>query len=154
MPDLNIKVSSELIAGIAMFISFFSYLESRKSRREQGQAFLFIDLMQVESRLYVVVKNIGNTFAYNVEITVSEPFVNRFSNLRLIQPGTLYRYDLLDSQEAGAYPTEVMFSINYLDRYSKRKVIRKTFRFKLVDYLKYDISYNNVFGVYDISKTY
>lgn len=154
MQNLNVDVTSACIAGLAMAISFFSYWESRKTRREQGQAFIFIDLMQMESRLYVIVNNIGNTFAYDVEITVSERFVNHFSNLKLIQPGSLYRYPLIDSQKAGDYPPEVIFSISYKDRYSKRKDIRKEFSFMLVDYLMYDVSYNEVLVGYDISKTY
>ncbi|WP_019851325.1 hypothetical protein [Desulfitobacterium sp. PCE1] len=154
MPEWTMQVVSAVIAGMAMVISVLSYLLSEKVRKEQGQAFLVIDMMQIASRLYVVVNNTGSTVAYDVKILVSKPFVNRFSNLRFIQSGATYRYPLLDSQEASRYPGEVTFSISYLDCYSKGREIQKTFCFKLVDYLSYDIVYNQELGGYDINKTY
>lgn len=143
-----------IISSIAMIISFFTYRLNVKLRKEHGQAFIFIDIVQIESKLYVSVNNAGNTFAHDVKITASEPFVNRFSNLRLIQPNTVYRYPLLESQNTSDYPAEVTFSISYLDRYSKKRATQKVYSFKLLDYLKYDVSYNSEVGAYDISKTY
>lgn len=142
------------IAGLAMVISFFSYCESRKLRKEQGQAFLFADIMQMDSTLYVIVCNIGETFAYDVRITVEEPFVNRFSNLRLLQPGISYRYSLLNSHDFSEYPAELKLTISYHDRYARWKTVKKGFQFNLVDYLKYDVSFDNMHDIYDISKSY
>lgn len=42
----------------------------------------------------------------------------------------------------------------YHDYYSQRHFIKKEYKFKLVDYLKYDINYNRDFNCYDIKKSF
>ena len=145
---------TEFIAAVALLVSLLAYCLNRKLRKEQGQALLFVDLMQIDAKIYAVITNIGKTFAYDVTITVSAPFANRFSNLKLIQPGVTYRYLLLDSTDTADYPESLTFKILYHDYYSKRKLACQSNHFKLLDYLKYDVSYHRDYDVYEINKVY
>lgn len=145
---------SEIIAALALVVAILAYFESKKLRKDQGGALLFIDMMQINSNLYVVIHNIGNSYAYDVKVELTEDFANRFSNLRLIQPLVSYQYVLLNSQDVSKYPREVIFNISYRDRYFKKKPKIEKFRFVLTDYLQYDVQYNSTLHTYNINKTY
>lgn len=145
---------SDVIAGISAIIAIFSYLEGRKLRMGQSRAFLYMDMMQIESDIYVVIRNIGHSPAFDISITVNKPFSNRFENLKLIPPTVSYRYLLLSRKEANQYPKEVIFSVKYRDAYSKSSYRNECYRFTLADYLKYHIGYDAESNSYDIKKTY
>lgn len=149
-----IDVVSACIAAAAMVISFFTLWENKKLRQEQGQARIFVEVMQMDLVLYLVLHNIGGTYANDVNITVSEPFVNRFSNLSIIPPGTTYRYSLLDAHDINLYPAELHVTVSYHDRYRLKKTEKKSFKFKLVNYMQYDLAFNEKLKVYEIHKTY
>lgn len=149
-----IDIVSVCIAAAAMVISFFTLWENKKLRQEQGQARIFVEVMQMNFVLYLVIHNIGGTYANNVNITVSEPFVNRFSSLSIIPPGATYRYSLLDAHDINLYPAELHVAVSYHDRYRLKKAKKKSFKFKLINCMQYDLSFNEELKVYEISKTY
>lgn len=85
-------------AGLALIVSTLSYSESRKTRIEHGCSYLTFELMRINNQMYLFFSNIGNIFAYDVNITMSEPFVNVFENLKIIRPGCIYRYCLMSNK--------------------------------------------------------
>ena len=139
-----IDMAVAVISVFALFVSYFSYKESRKARIEFGQSFLSINLIQISGELYAVLRNIGNTYAYDLEINVSDNFVNGFESLSILQPNTAYGFLLLNAHNVSQY--------HYY--YSQKKFIEKKFAFKLVDYLRYDMHYNTEFQYYDIKKSF
>ena len=145
---------STITAGISAIIAIFSYQESKKLRMEQSRAFLYMDMMQIDSDIYVVIHNIGHSPAFDISITVNEPYSNRFENLKLIPPTFSYRYLLLSRKEASQYQKEVIFSVKYKDVYSDPLYREERFPFTLADYLKYHIAYDAESNSYDIKKTY
>lgn len=149
-----IDMAVAVISVFALFVSYFSYKESRKARIEFGQSFLSINLIQISGELYAVLRNIGNTYAYDLEINVSDNFVNGFESLSILQPNTAYGFLLLNAHNVSQYPEKVVFKIKYHDYYSQKKFIEKKFAFKLVDYLRYDMHYNTEFQYYDIKKSF
>lgn len=152
--ETSLEPISILIAAFALIVSIFAYIENRKSRIENGQAYILFELFQVESKVYIVISNIGNTFAYNVNINISEPFINVFDNLNTIRPNCSYRYCLLDKAEIASYPETVTISISYNDFYSSRHAIKKRYSFCLIDYLKFNIEYNQKDSCFDIKKSF
>lgn len=155
---MNIKSYMELatvmVSVIALFISHLSLKESKKARIELGRAFLSMELIQTPEGLYAMLRNIGNTYAYDTKVTVSADFVNGFENLSIIQPGCTYRFLLLNNQNISDYPEMITFTVSYHDYYSPKYYIEKVFKFKIIDYLKHDISYNKDFNCYDIKKSF
>lgn len=154
MENNYIDIISVCVTALAMIITFFTLLENRKLRLEQGQADIFVEVMQINFTLYLVIHNIGETYANKVEIIVSEEFVNRFSNLTVIPPRATYRYSLLEVNNIDQYPPELYVEVSYCDRYTLKKAKKKIFVFNLIDYIHYDISYNSELKIYDINKTY
>ena len=146
--------ASDVIASISSVIAIFSYLESRKLRMGQSRAFLYMDMMQIDSDIYVVIRNIGCSPAFDILIEVNEPYSNRFENLKLIPPTVAYRYLLLSRKEANQYQREVKFSVKYRDAYSKSSYRKQYYHFALANYLKYHIEYDAESNSYDIQKTY
>lgn len=143
-----------IISLIALIISYFSFKESKKARIELGRAFLSMDLIQTSDGLYSILCNVGNTYAYDVEVTVSDHFVNGFKNLSVVQPSRTYRFLLLNGQNISDYPEIITFTVKYHDYYSQKRSIKKVFKFKIIDYLKYDMRYSKDFDCYDIEKTF
>lgn len=152
--EIYIDIAVAIIAGIALLVSYFSYKESKKMRLESGRAFLTIELLQTKEGLYALLSNIGNTCAYDMTISLSDCFTNGFKNLNIIRPGYSYRFLLLKGQDISAYPEEIKFELIYNDCYSPKHGIRKAFSFKIIDSLKFDISYNHDFDCYDITKSF
>lgn len=142
------------IAGVALIVSVLCYFENRKTRIEHGSAYLTVELMQINSKLYLILSNIGNTFAYDMQIKISAPFVNVFQNLKSIRPGCSYRYCLLDNNDISTYPEVIEIVIEYHDYYTPKRIIKKTFSFRLFDYLKFDVICNQEYSCYDISKSF
>lgn len=148
------ELATIIISVIALLISYFSFKESKRARIELGRAFLSMELIQTNDGLYVLLHNIGNTYAYDVKVTVSENFVNGFENLSIIQPSSTYRFLLLSNQNISDYPETITFIVKYHDYYSSKYFIEKIFEFKIIDYLKYDMSYNKDINCYDIKKSF
>lgn len=149
-----IEIGTLLISLLSLGVSIFSFKESKKARIELGQAFLSMELIQTSEGLYSILRNIGNTYAYDVKITVSKDFVNGFKNLSIIQPDSTYRFLLLNNQNISDYPEVIKFTIKYHDYYSPKNFIDKVFEFQIIDYLKYDVTYNKDFDCYDIKKSF
>lgn len=152
--ELTTKIVSILISIIALFVSYFSLKESKKARIESSQAFLSMDIVQTSEGLYAVLRNIGKSCAYDVNVFVSANFVNGFENLSTIQPNSVYRFMLLQPQNVSNYPEIVTFTVQYHDYYSQKRLIEKSFKFKIINFLKYDIEYNNNLNCYDIKKSF
>ncbi len=149
-----IEIISTMVSVVALLVSYFSFKESKKARIELGQAFLSMNLIQTQEGLYVLLRNIGKTYAYDVKVSSSENFVNGFENLTIIQPDSVYRFLLLHPQNLSDYPEQITFTIQYHDYYSPKNFINKIFKFKIIDYLKYDTEYNTELNCYDIKKTF
>lgn len=152
--QLYIDSAAVVVAVFALFISYFSLKESKRARRELGQAFLSMQLLQTTEGLYVTLNNIGNTYAYDVTVTTSENFVNGFEKLSIVQPNHTYRFLLLNNQNIYNYPEKIVFKVQYHDYYSPKIFIEKIFEFKIIDCLKYNINYNKDFNCYDINKAF
>ena len=146
-----IDLAAVIVSVIALLVSYFSYKETKRARIELGQAFLSMELIQNSEGVYVLLHNLGNTYAYDVKVSVTKEFVNGFENLNILQPGSNYRFLLLNNQNISEYPEIITFTVMY---YSQRHFIKKEYKFKLVDYLKYDINYNRDFNCYDIKKSF
>lgn len=119
-----------------------------------GQAFLSMDLVQTSEGLYAMLRNIGRSCAYDVNVITSANFVNGFENLSTIQPDSVYRFLLLHPQNVSDYPEIITFTIQYHDYYSTKCLIKKIFEFKIIEFLKYDMEYNENFNCYDIRKSF
>ena len=152
--QFNTELVSILVSTIALLISYFSLKESKKARIEMGQAFLSMDLIQTSEGLYAMLRNIGKSCAYDVNVITSANFVNGFENLSTIQPDNVYRFLLLHPQNVSDYPEIITFTIQYHDYYSTKCLIKKSFEFKIIDFLKYDMEYNENFNCYDIRKSF
>lgn len=150
----ELNTFSVWISAIALLVSFLSFWESRKTRIQQGQAFLTIELIQNKNTIFVLMKNIGNTFAYNIKISVTEPYPNYFENLKSISPNTCYRYALINNLEIADYPEEIKFILEYNDIYSAIKTKKVYFGFNLINHLKYRVSYSRESGCYEIDKAF
>lgn len=150
--DLVTRIISIFVSVIALFISVFSLRDSKKARKELGQAFLSMDLIQTADGLYAMLRNIGKSYAYDVNVLVSPNFVNGFENLSTIQPNNVYRFLLLHPLNISNYPDIVKFTIQYHDYYSPKCLIEKSFEFKIMDCLKFNMEYNKNFNCYDIKK--
>lgn len=149
-----LDIISILVAGVALIVSVLCYFENRKTRIEHGRAYLTAEIMQINSKLYLVLSNVGNTFAYDMEIKMSDAFVNVFENLKTIRPGCSYRYCLLDNNDISTYPDIIEIIIKYHDYYSPTFAIEKTYSFKLIEYLKFDVIYDQKYSCYDIKKSF
>lgn len=149
-----IDLAAVIVSVIALLVSYFSYKETKRARIELGQAFLSMELIQNSEGVYVLLHNLGNTYAYDVKVSVTKEFVNGFENLNILQPGSNYRFLLLNNQNISEYPEIITFTVMYHDYYSQRHFIKKEYKFKLVDYLKYDINYNRDLNCYDIKKSF
>jgi len=152
--QIYINLAGVIVSVIALLVAYFSFKESKKARIELGQAFLSMDLIQTSEGLYAMLCNIGKTYAYDVNVTVTVNFVNGFENLTTIQPGSAYRFLLLHSQNVSDYPEHIKFTVQYHDYYSPKHLIEKNFEFKIIDFLKYDMEYNKNFNCYDIKKSF
>lgn len=152
--EAHLDFISISIAGVALIVSVLCYFENRKTRIEHGRAYLTVELMQTNTKLYLILSNIGNTFAYDMEIKMSEHFVNVFQNLKSIRPGCSYRYCLLDNNDIGTYPEVIEVVIKYHDYYTPKHIIKKRFSFKIIDYVKFDVVCNQEYSCYDISKSF
>lgn len=152
--NMNTDIIAVIIAGIALIISYLSYLESKKNRLEYGRAFLAMELLQTKTGLYAIISNIGNTYAYDMKVTSPSCFTNGFDNLETIRPGYTYRFLVMNGQDVSNYPEEVSFLVTYRDYYSSKHVTKKEFCFKLVDHLKFNVTYNQEFQCYDITKSF
>lgn len=150
----HIELATLIVSVIALFISYVSLKESEKARIESGRAFLSMELIQVSEKLYVILRNIGNTYAYDVEVIATADFVNCFESLSTIQPGSTYGFLLLNSQSVSHYPETITFKIKYHDCYAPKHFIQKEFTFNIIDYIKYDVTYNKEFDYYDIKKSF
>lgn len=149
-----IELAAVIVSVIALLISFLSFKESKRARIELGQAYLSMELIHTSEGLYAMLRNIGNTYAYDVKVSASQDFLNGFENLSIIQPDHLYRFLLLNRQNVSLYPESVVFTIKYHDYYSQKHYIIKEFKFKIMDYLKYDVEYNKDFNCYNIKKSF
>lgn len=149
-----IELATVIVSIIALLISFLSFKESKRAHVEVGQAFLSMELVHTPEGLYAMLRNIGNTYAYDVNVSVSKDFLNGFENLSIIQPNNIYRFLLLNRQNISLYPEIIIFTIKYHDYYSQKKFIVKEFKFKIMDYLKYDIEYNKDLNCYNIKKSF
>ncbi len=152
--ELAINITSILVSAIALLVSYFSLKESKKARIEIGQAFLSMDLIQTSEGLYAMLRNIGKSCAYDVNVITSANFVNGFENLSTIQPNSVYRFLLLHPQNVSNYPEIITFTVQYHDYYSTECLVKKIFKFKIIDYLKYDMEYNKNYNCYDIKKSF
>lgn len=152
--EFTTKIVSILISIIALVVSYFSLKESKKARIESSQAFLSMDLIQTSEGLYAMLRNIGKSYAYDVNVFVSANFVNGFENLSTIQPDSVYRFMLLQPQNISNYPETVTFTVQYHDYYSPKRLVEKSFKFKIINFLKYNIKYNNNLNCYDIKKSF
>jgi len=152
--QFNTEIVSILVSIIALLVSYFSLKESKKARIEMGQAFLSMDLVQTSEGLYAMLRNIGRSCAYDVNVITSANFVNGFENLSTIQPDSVYRFLLLHPQNVSDYPEIITFTIQYHDYYSTKCLIKKIFEFKIIEFLKYDMEYNENFNCYDIRKSF
>lgn len=152
--ELELEFISLCIAGGALIISLLCYFENRRIRIEHGEAYLIAELMQIDSKLYIMISNIGNSFAHNLQISMSEPFVNVFENIKTIRPGCSYRYCLLDNNNISTYSEIIEIVIKYQDYYTSMNTKEKIFSYNLTDYLKFDIMYNQHLSCYDISKSF
>ena len=149
-----IDLAAAIVSVIALIISYFSYKESKRTRVELGRVTLSMELIQTSEGLYVLLHNLGNTYAYDVTVSVTQDFVNGFENLTILQPCSNYRFLLLNNQNISAYPEKIVFTIKYHDYYSPKYFVTKEFQFKVINYLKYDIHYNKDFNCYDIKKSF
>ncbi len=154
LPQVDFEPVSIAIAFLAFFISVLGYFESRKIRIEQGRAYISAELVQIDSKIYLMLSNIGNTFAYNLQVNIPDAFVNPFQNLKVIRPKCSYRYHLLDRDEMASYPEIVTITISYNDYYATKKAIKRKLEFHLTDYIKADIDYDAKFDCYDIRKSF
>lgn len=148
----NKDLISIVISIIAVMIAYCSWKESKIIRIESGQAFLSISLIQISGKIYAILQNIVNTYAYDIEIKNTDDFVNGFEKISILQPGDKYGFLLINSSELSQYPEVVSFNVKYHDYYSKKHFIKKNFDFNLSDYVKYNIQYNDEFHYYDIKK--
>lgn len=152
--DISLDFISVIIAGMALIVSVLCFFENRKTRVEHGCAYLAMELMQIDSKLYLILSNIGNTFAYDMEVKMSDSFVNVFENLKIICPGCSYRYCLLNNNDISTYPDNIKIVIKYHDYYSPKCMIKREFSFNLIDYLKYDVVCSQTYSCYDITKSF
>lgn len=83
----NKDLISIVISIIAAMIAYCSWKESKIVRIESGQAFLSISLIQISGKIYAILQNIGNTYAYDIEIKNTDDFVNGFEKISILQPG-------------------------------------------------------------------
>lgn len=151
---MNIDVIAVMIAGAALLVSYLGYRESKKTRSEYGRAFLTMEFLQTKEGLYAILSNIGNTHAYDMKVTMTSYFTNGFENLHILRPEHTYRFLIMGGQDVSCYPEEVVFLITYRDYYSPKHDIKKEFHFRLVDCLKFHVTYNQDFQCYDITKSF
>ena len=88
-----------------------------------------------------------NCYSFNEDI--GKWNVNNVNNM-----GDLFYNCINFNQNISEYPEIITFTVMYHDYYSQRHFIKKEYKFKLVDYLKYDINYNRDFNCYDIKKSF
>ncbi len=149
--NFNIELLSNTIAAIALMISLFSYFEARRTRIECGRAYLIIELMQIDSKLYILLSNIGNTYAYDLEIIMDDKYINNFAHLDTIRPSCSYRYCLLNSSDVCVYPDTLNVTLKYRDCYNSLFKNKKLFVFNVIEYLKFDMVNNTEYACYDIN---
>ena len=154
MKNLFCEYIALIISACALFISYKSWRENRKNRIEVGRAFISMSLMQIDGKLFVMLQNIGKTYAYDVKITTSIDFVNGFETLSVIQPGIAYGYLLMDTVNVSQYPDKIQFDVKYHDYYSSKKYVNKNFALNILDTIKYDMYFNKTFNYYEIKKTF
>ena len=80
-----IDLAAVIVSVIALLVSYFSYKETKRARIELGQAFLSMELIQNSEGVYALLHNLGNTYAYDVKVSVTKEFVNGFENLNILQ---------------------------------------------------------------------
>ena len=150
--EIKIDIISIIVSILALIIAYFSFKESRITHIENGRASFTVELMKINSSIYVDLHNIGKNHAYNFNFTINDPFPNSFVNIHTIKANSHYRYELINTKEISQYPAEVLINISYNDIYSQIEQRNYSFELSLLDCSKYNVYYNKELDCYDINK--
>ena len=105
-------------------VAIWSLRENIKARKAFIQPNIVVDF-DVSSQLYLqlIVKNIGNNSAYNVNIKISPEINHPFSHIELLSSGKEYRHTVSEIENLSTIAAKYEISIEYVDLYHKRHSI-------------------------------
>ena len=95
---------SDIISLFAFVVSCIALYQTRKQHRDSFRAKLVFNIIQQNQKLYLTVQNIGQTSAFDINVTLSYNIRCPINNLHIIPPNILFRYELLDTNQLSAFP--------------------------------------------------
>ena len=143
---------SAIISLFAFVVSCIALYQTRKQHLDSYRAKLVFNIIQQNQKLYLTVQNIGQTSAFDIDITFSYDIKCPIKNLCLIPPNVVFRYNLLESTQISAFPELQTLQINvkYKDIYRTTSSWEETNEFPILELLKYTCNWNETQNCYDI----
>lgn len=150
----NYQIISIVISCLAFMVSFNALRTSKRHFTDSNQAKLVFNIIQQEQKLYLFVMNLGQTSAYDIEITLNHDIENPVKNLHVIPQNTTFRYVLMDSTQVSSYPKmkELKITTKYKDIYSASTFRNETSVFPILELLKYTCNWNEKQHCFDIHR--
>ena len=147
----NAQTIANLIAIVAFLISILALRESKRQHIETHRAKLIFHVLQQEQVLYLLVQNIGEMTAVDIAVNFHGTFENPAQKLHILSPGITYRYVLMNIAQIEAYSEQFLqLSVQYRDTSSSSIVWNETYKFDLLEILKYTCNWNEDQHCFDI----
>ena len=148
----NVDLINAIISLFAFISSCIALYETKKQHTDSYRAKIIFNIIQQEHKLYLIVQNIGQTSAFDIEVSFSHNIENPVTNLHVISPNTTYRYHLMDSTQVSSYPELQILQISaqYKDIYCKSSFWLEKSEFPILELLKYTCSWNECQNCFDI----
>lgn len=143
---------SDIISLFAFVVSCIALYQTRKQHRDSFRAKLVFNIIQQNQKLYLTVQNIGQTSAFDINVTLSYNIRCPINNLHIIPPNILFRYELLDTNQLSAFPElqTLQISVKYKDIYQTVSYWEESNEFPILELLKYTCNWNEIQNCYDI----
>lgn len=148
----NSELISTAISLLALLVSCIALYQTKKQHMDSYRAKLIFNMIHQNQKLYLTVQNIGQTTAFDVDVTFNYNIRNPIKNLHVIPPNIMFRYELLESAHISAFPELQTLNINvkYKDIYRTTSSWNETNEFPILELLKYTCNWNEIQNCYDI----
>lgn len=150
----NVDWISTIISLFAFISSCIALYETKKQHTDSYRSKIIFNIIQQDHKLYLIVQNIGQTSAFDVEVSFNHDIDNPVRNLHVISPNTIYRYHLMESAQVSSYPElkVLQISVKYRDIYCKSAFWLENSAFPILELLKYTCNWNERQNCFDIRR--
>lgn len=150
----NTQLIGTSISFFALIISCIALRENKKHNIYSYRAKLIFNVIQQNQKLYILVQNLGQTSAFDIDIKFNYDIESPMCNLHVVPPNTTYRYILMESSQISVYEhLQVLeISVQYRDIYCNNSFWLEKSSFPLLELLKYTCSWNEKQYCFDINR--